>query len=422
MSYKEKRNLLKAGAGISRIKIPEKIFPHENYVAEEDPIHVRVLLLEHSEKTVIVSLELPSVRNENVLKRLKKQTAEITGAREPSVWICTTHNLSTMHIPPEDVMPEKFQLFVSALENALRDACRIAVDHLEYSKMGVAFGTCDINTNRDIESNQGWWNGLNGIGVQDKMLTVFRFENHSGEPIAVLYHYPLKSCSVSGASYPDGTKHSTFEISGESSAFVEKEIGAPAIFFMGAAADMVPGKCAVYCEVDQNGDLRDVNLGIEEGFKIKRELGTKLGSAVCDIARKITCKEEVFICQKQRSFWYKGQKFYNEGRPYHPTPAYKYIPAEDEELKVQVLCLENTVLFGMMPETTAIIGIMLRNRTSPVVSLAVALVDGGKDYMADRQSYDRFTFSGTHSVFARGSAEQFIEDAAKIVQEIYAES
>lgn len=415
---------------MEQIILPAEIFPLEQYIREEDPIHARGIIIEHcrkeeetppeKERFVLISLEIPSVRVEGTLERLKKTAAKASGARMEDIWICMTHNLTTMHIPPRK-MEKKHEIFMQALEDAVAAVCKTALEKMQNVRIGVGFGRCDVNTNRDILTNQGWWNGLDGEGEEDKLLTVYRIESLAGDPVAVLYHYPIKSCTLAGSFYPDGTRISTSEITGESSCLIEARIKAPALFLMGAAADMVPAKCAVYSEADENGDLRDIDLGIDKGLTLKKELGTILGNEVCECFEKIVCEEEVFLYWTKTSFLYKGQQFYNEGRPYHPTPQYRYIPAEDEKLEVEVLCIGSTVIFGLAPETTAVIGRKLRARTDPVVALVVAMVNGGKDYMADELSYERCTFCGTHSVFARGSAERFIDDAARLVKKIYAE-
>lgn len=409
--------MVKAGAGKAVIELPMSLFPLEGYEGAADPIHLRILIIEEEKKSVIVSLEIPSVREEGLLKWLWRITSEETGAEEENVWICATHNLGTIHIPTAE-NSSKRRIFLESLEKALRTACRAAMGQIQPVRIGKGISWCDVNTNRDISSNQGWWNGLRGEGEEDKTLTVLRFETMEKKLLAVLYHYPVKSCSVSGAKNEHGMHLSTSEITGKSSEYVEEKTNAPALFFMGAAADMVPAQCACYWETDENGNLREVSLPLETGLKYRKTLGEILGNAVCNTLMKTECSDQVFVWQERRKLWYEGQQFYNEGKPYHPTPEYRYIPTEREELTVHVLCLGDTLFLGLQPETTAVIGRKLREKVRDLHTLVVAMVNGGKDYMADELSYDRRTFSGTHSVFARGSAEQFINDAAKIAEEV----
>lgn len=408
---------MKAGAGKSRIFIPQEVFPLEGCTREETPIHARALVLDYEEKTVIVSLELPSVRNPGDMAALKATAARETGVPVGSVWMCTTHNLSAIHIPPEEEMPQKHGLVLAAVDEAVKSACRAAVRRLRSSKIGIGTGTCDINTSRDIYTNQGWWNGINGVSREDKLLTVFKFESMDGEPLALLYHYPVKCCTAQGAVYPDGTRVCSSELSGVSSTRIEASINAPAIFFMGAAADMVPKLYASYSKADEDGNLVSMDFGLKKGLAVKDELGRILAEAVLEIFERISCRENVPLRQTQVCYEYPGQKFYYEGKPYHPTPDYVYLPGEPQTLEATLLALDNTVLIGIMPETTAITGIQLREKADGFVPLLVSLVNGGKDYMADELSYDRCTFSGTHSVFARGSAERFVADILQRIEE-----
>ncbi len=412
---------IQAGAGKARIRIPEEVFPQEQYTKEESPIHVRVLLLDDGERTGLVSLEMPSVRDPRDMEALKKCAAAGLACEEKSLWICTTHDLCTMHIPARQEEPEKHDLFLDSLLMALKKACAQAVRTRSPAKIGIGTGTCDINTSRDIRTNQGWWNGLGGESEEDKQLTVFRFEREDGTPIALMYHYPVKCCTVQNAFYEDGTRVSSSELAGESSRIIEEAFGAPAIFLMGAAADMVPKETALYSIADENGDLREIDLGVEEGLKRKNFYGKKLADCVLRTAAGITCRKDVRLAGCQVTYSYPGQQFYNEGRPYHPTPDYVYVPAGEEELEVTALAIGDVLLLGLQPETTAVTGLQLRRKYAPVRPLLVSLVNGGKDYMADELSYERRTMSATHSVFAEGSAEKFVEDAADIIRAVYQE-
>lgn len=407
---------IKAGAGKARIFMPEGLFPLEGYIKEETPIHARALLLDNGQRTAVLSLELPSVRNTDDMAAIKQWVFEETGAWGDGIWICTTHNLCTIHIPSQKEEPRKHQMFMESLSRAVRQALRSAVKHLQPVQIGMGTGTCDINTSRDIWSRQGWWNGLGGESREDKLLTVLRFESLSGKPVALLYHYPVKCCTVQSAFYPDGSRVSSSELAGRSSTLLEADFDGVALFFMGAAADMVPKQCAVYSKTNGEGNLVDVNLGVAAGLEFKNRLGDILAQRVWEIAGNIVCRTDVKLCRSHKVFFYPGQQFYNGGRPYHPTPDYRYVPSGREELSVNILVLGKTVFFGLMPETTAVTGIELRERAKGFHALLVSLVNGGKDYMADSLSYDRCTFSGTHSVFAKGCAEQFVNDAAGILE------
>lgn len=410
---------LEAGAGKARIVLKEELFPLEQFTGEHDPVYIRAVILRREKTVIIVSIEIPSVRIQAVMEKLQSIIIEETGAKAEDIWICTTHNLSTLHIPNPETMPEKHEIFVGELYKACKAAVQAAKGEMRDAQLGCVVTKLFINTSRDILTNQGWWNGLNGESVEDHELTVLKLEDKKGQPIAVLIQYPMKPWAANGAVDENGNRLSTSELSGYACRKVEKELGGTAVYFMGSAADMVPLKSACYSETDENGNLRDVNLGVEAGLHFIAEAGEALGTAVIDALSGISVKEDIFFASEKKRFWYSGQKFYYEGRPYRPTPDHVYYPAEEECLDVNLLCLDKCVLLGMAPETTAVLGIKLRESKSQVRALMCSLVNGGKDYLADELSYERKTFSATHSVFAKGAGEQFVKDAGKWIDVIY---
>jgi|GEM_PF-6805418 len=419
-----------AGFGKAEFSLPEALFPAEQYVGVHDAISVRAAVLKavplktpeparqaDGDICAIVSFEIPSIRNPKVLAACKALAAGLSGADEDLVWICTTHNMTTIHIPPEEEQ-DRFELYrrsmMQALGSAMEQACR-----LRRSSVGCASGNLYLNTSRDIRTNQGWWMGLNGESVCDRTLTELLFCDEEGKPIGVLYHYPMKPWAANEATEPDGTRYSSSEVCGRASRTVEERLGAPALFFMGAAADMVPKKKAFYSEADRDGNRTDVNLGPEVGFAYAAEQGEALGEAVVRLAAETRTETCVYFHQDLLHLRYDGQKNYSLGQPYRPTPDYTYEPAEPETLDVNVLCLDRCVLMGMAPESTAVLGIELREAAAPVRVLLCSLVNGGKYYLADSLSYDRCTFSAVHSVFARGSGERFVRDAAAYIRKLY---
>lgn len=413
----EERTIFRAGAGEAELNFPEGYFPHDNCSGEYNKLHARAILLEAQEKVLIVSLELPSLRPFSIVDDMRLLLSQKTGVPVERVWLCMTHDLSAPHVPNAETMPEKHEMHLAAVRGSILEAAEQAVAGLREARLGIGVGQSFVNTNRDVYTNQGWWMGINGDGPSDKTLTVLKLEGTDGTPIALMYHYALKSSAMEGAWMENGMHLSTSEVSGRASLVVEEKYGVPALFFMGAAGDQVPRKKAQYYTADENGDLKEVNLGAQ-GYDFIEELGCELGRDVCAVAEGIVCTQEQSTLRYEHRCWtFKGQQFYNGGRPYRPTLTYEYIPGPDQELPVELLCLGDVALFGLKPETSTSIGMKLREMAPGWKPCMIAMVNGGKDYISDQLAYDRFTFGGTHSVFARGSAEQFLEKAAALLNE-----
>lgn len=409
--------VLRAGAGKSQIRYPAEFFPQEHICGIRDCVHARAVLLEYSQRVLIVSLELPSLRPFTLVDEMREKLEGLTGIDRENIWICMTHNLSGPHVPDRDSQPEKYEIHMGAVWEAVKDACGQAAGNVREARLGIGTGEAFVNGNRDIYTNQGWWMGAGGEGVSDKTLTVFLLETPDKEPIAVLYHYALKPSAAEGIHMENGMRLLTSDVSGMCSRCIEKKTGVPALFFMGAAGDQVPRKKGFYGTKDEYGNLKEVDLG-EKAYEFVDELGEELGEAVVKTVGKIRCSRKASVMRiLHRSYWLPGQKPYSGGRPYRPVLQYQYIPDMRQELKAEILCLGDAVLFGLQPETTAVIGIELRKRTY-LKPLLIAMVNGGKDYMADQSAYDRNTFAGTHSVFARGAAEEFLDRAEELLKEL----
>lgn len=413
----EKDRKWKAGAGMAEIEYPACFFPEEGFFRIHDPIHARVLILEEEERFVIVSLELPSLRPYTLIDEMKRVVREAVGVNDKNIWICVTHDLAAPHVPDREAKREKFEIHIQAVKKAIREACTAAAGKMEPVRVYTGTGVSDINVNRDMETADGWWQGINPDGTADKLVSVVRFAGLDGKTVSVLYHYAVKSSTLEGAVMPDGSRYVTGDVTGAASRRIEEKLEAPAIFFMGAAGDQEPKYQAEFDRVDEAGNLVHVNLGLE-GFRFTEELGGILAADVLRILESMKCTEESRMRIAHRVLWLPGQQFYQGGKPYHPEKDYKFIPSEDEKLIIEVLQLGSTVFLGLQPEATAAVGLKLREMNPGCLPLLVAMVNGGKDYLSDETAYERMTFGAIHSVFARGAAELFLEYATKLLKEL----
>lgn len=411
------KKILKAGAGKAVINYPAEFFPQENFGGIHDEIHGRALLLEQKEKVLILSLELPSIRPNRLVEEVRKEIGEYWGLKINRIWLCVTHNLSAPHVPTQEINQDKYEIHMNAIKSAINEAVKQAQKSLKPARVEVCMGSADINVNRDIETADGWWQGINPDGDSDKSVIAVKFIDENDKCIGAFFHYAVKSTTLAGALMKNGFRYVTADVTGEACRYAENRWKAPVLFFMGAAADQEPIKRADYFEVDNNGKPKYVNLG-EKGFEFVKELGEILGREVAGIMEK---GKEINISEVKcvhLSWMLQGQKFWTEGKPYHPVKEYEFIPSEMEELSVEVLILGPVVLFGMKPESTAIIGKKLREENPEYIPLMIAMVNGGKDYLSDKSAYHRLTFGGTHSVFAEGGAELFLEKAHEFLEEL----
>ena len=399
------------GAGKAVLRFPAEYFPHEGIADAHDDIHLRILLIEQVERGAIISVELPSVRPFSLIDELREYASGLLEIPADRIWFVVTHNMAAPHVPKvEDVNGEqKRQMHLEAIRGAIREAAGKAKETLQQARFGADSGFCDVNGNRDIPTAEGWWLGINAPGPSDKTVSVLRFDRLDGTPIAILFHYAVKSAIIDDEVMSDGYRHYSSDLTGRACLHVEEHTGATAFYLMGAAGDQVPKKMAKYYETDADGRLVAVHHK-ERGYLWVEELGAQLADQVLTVAGGIYCNtvDPAFSMGETR-LAFEGQYFVPDQWRNVPLKNYDYLPKRPTELEVFLMRLGDTVLVGVKPEYTCITGIQLRENSPFTHTLLVSMVNGGQGYMADRVAYERVTFEATHSEFACGSAEKFVD-------------
>lgn len=179
----------------------------------------------------------------------------------------------------------------------------------------------------------------------------------------------------------------------------------------------------------------------EEGFGICERLGEKLGSTVCDVIEKIRqkdsgqdmgCKEEKaentagaarkydscrILCGKV-SFRVPGKEMERDLKKLHPVKQAEYIPAEDKEAEVEAVCIGGIALLGVKPELNCCSGLTIGAASPFKETLICTMVNGAAKYMADKKSYDRFTYEAINSPFGKGAAEILTRQSAALLESL----
>lgn len=186
---------LQVGAGKCEIQIPGGYLAVENFKKIHDPIHARAAVIQEEETVVILSMELTSLP-EPEIREIQSIISGKTKIPEKNIWVCMTHSFSSPHLLPDFMLKteENIRLkeaYRRALKKAACEAVLWAVKNIQPAKMGMQTGTCDIVASRDVELEDGWWIGTNGTGLTDKTVSVLRFNDMEGRPIAVISHFAM---------------------------------------------------------------------------------------------------------------------------------------------------------------------------------------------------------------------------------------
>jgi len=409
---------LKAGAGKARMVFPEGYYPHEGYFGEYSPMHVRALVLEQRERSLLLSVELPSIRPFELTDMLRAQAAQLAGAPVENVWLCMTHSLSAPHVPPQkDGL--RFDMHISAVKKAIFTAVESAISDLRPAVLRRGETQTDINVDREIESVDGWWMGLRGDSPVDNTLTVLRFDDIEGKPIALVYNHPMKSCVLETTVMSDGRRYASSDLCGAVSALAEAHYGAPALFFMGAGGDSFPKMKGNYLALDEDGHFKEINHG-EAAYDFLRQLSEEVWQALYSCAENSAPCPNAAVVNRSASVTVPGQKPYpRETLPPPPVRGYVFEADEPQTVEYSLLQLGDSVILGVKPEVSYPLMTKLREGSPYKFTLLFSMVNGGQAYIPEERQLQRLVHPAIVSSMGSGSAAAFAAGVIPVLNEMY---
>lgn len=406
--------MAKVGAGKAEVRLGD-VLPFDGFDEVLDSVHARALVVEAGEPAVrvcLVTLEVTSLRAD-LLAQLRAAAAKAAGCAEGSVWVCVTHTFSAPHARTVSHLANAKEvarnyLLVDAYVASVEEAVTQAAASLEEASLSVAAGTTDVNVNRDVETPGGWWLGLNPNGPSDHGLRalVARREG-DGSPAAVLFSADVQSSVLDKMHTTDGLRVVSGDLAGRAAALVERELGCPALFVVGCAADQAPAYQAVTQRVLPGGRVEHDDAH-EAAYPHLDELAARLARQLLealDATRPIACgrvsaSAHRITCPGQQRAEFHGLK---------PMREYEYLPAEPVSTTVSVLELGDLVLVGVAPELSSALGSRIREAAVGPMDV-LTMVNGAEKYLPDADAYDKITYEAMNSAFGRGSDEVLAQD------------
>lgn len=415
---------MKAGAGKSEIILTDEYLEIENFTVIHRALNARALVLESENIFVCLSLEVTSLPEEEV-NRMRKGIAEHFKLDETHIWVCVTHTFSAPHLLPDVVLKDEDKIkqkgiYREALYKAVMEAVTLAFASMQPVYAGVGKGLCDVNKNRDVELQDGWWIGEGSLGLTDHTVSVLKLNREDGSPLAVLLHYGVQSSVLDGSELNAGGKVVTPDLAGIACDYIEKnykESSTTALFLIGAAGDQCPVEKTVNETFVQGERVRrDLR---EEGFSICERLGEKLGKTVCDVASKITCNEmdDKIKCGKVK-FCVPGKEMERDLKKLHPVKETTYIASADKEIEVEAVGIGDLALLGVKPELNCCTGVAISTCSPFQDTWVCTMVNGASKYMADKKSYDRYTYEAMNSPFGKGAAELLTKQSLLLLENL----
>jgi hypothetical protein len=293
-----------------------------------------------------------------------------------------------------------------AIQEAACEAVMDAVKRAEPARMGIHTGFCEIVSNRDVQLKEGWWVGTNGPGLSDRTVSVLRFDNEQGKPIALVSHFAMQSSVMDQSELSSGGKAVTSDVAGNACAKVEEQFGGGvvAMYLIGAAGDQAPVEKAVSERFEDGKRIRtDLH---EKGFEICERLSEKLGKSICMIAEEMVCdREDVPVELHRTTAVVPAKKMEKDLHSLVPTRKFTYEPDGEREICIEGLRIGDVALLGVQAELNCRTAAALAAMSNFDLTLVCTMVNGASKYMADRSAYDRFCYEAMNSPFGRGAAE-----------------
>lgn len=414
------------GAGRREIQIPEEYRKVEGFTSIHDPIYARAVVIRQKETAAILSLEMTSLPDSEA-EAIRGAVSEKTGIRRDHIWVCVTHTFSVPHLLPDFLLRTKENV---AGKEAYRDtiwqaaccAAEQARKDMRPAKMGVGTGFCDIVANRDVELSEGWWVGVNGGGPTDPTVTVLRFDDMEGAPVALISHFAVQSSVMDQSELSAGGKAVTGDLAGMACRAVEEEYGRGlvSLFLMGAAGDQAPIEKAVY-ETFQEG--RRIRTDIHEaGFSICEGLASRLSREICEIAGRTVCAESALPLQMaSRAVRVPAKRMEGDTHSLVPTRNCAYISEGEKETVITALRVGQIGLLGVTPELNRKTAADITEAVEAGKALVCTMVNGASKYMADEAAFDQCRYEAMNSPWDRGAAEKLAREGGKLLRSLLAE-
>lgn len=421
---------LYAGAGCGTIHFPDALFPMEGFCGIHDAPVVRVLTMECGEKAALVSLELVMLPPE-LVDAVKTVVADQTGTKKENIWVHTTHAITTPHAPhapmgmggvPLEIseadkknLAVKLEHYLNAVMDAVACAAKMAAESRRPAVLGIGKGESHISTNRDVETPFGWWIGRNPNGKTNPYFDLLRFDGEDGKPVAVIVTGGLKPTTIDNSQMKEGKRLVSSDVPGLVCRRLEEQIGAPVLYFMGAAGDQVPREQALLDEVLADGTVKTHDYGVEAGLQMVERLGRQMVQDMLPAIQSISCgQENPEIALGETAIIWGGK-----GRiRMEPRKTVEFTYERDVKIDANLLTIGDVALVGLKPEVNCITAEELSAASPYGKTVLISMVNGGQKYMPDSAAYENITWESQSSMMMPGAAEKWIEAVVTKLREM----
>lgn len=412
------RGALRAGAARVDITPPaDAALPMSGYASRtqgfkaiHDHIYVRAIVLDDgATEAALVAWEALFVPN-SVWADVSQRVAADLGIRPENLLLAAVHDhgAPTLSGGSGQAGPGTVA-FTKSVEDAAVEAVRLAKSRLQPARLGIGTGSAYVNINRrEPAPGSEWRLGYNENGPSDKTLTVLRFEDTSGKPIAFLINYPVHAVIMGPENY-----QVTGDLAGATSRYVEQHYlgkdnprsdGGPRLRLRKEESVGGDGVVALWTSGGA-GDQNPISMASGEDFTLVDALGKILGEAAVRVASSIKTSPQATIRGRQQVVSCPGRRLDQSSRS---GGQYNFVDSDPVNIRLGLLMIGDTALAGVSGEVFTLISQHLKRESPFNHTVMVTHANGSSGYIPDESAFDHISYEITTSRLKPGCAENAI--------------
>jgi neutral ceramidase len=370
-----------------------------------DHIYVRAIVLDDgTTQSALVAWESLFVPDAVWAETSRRMTADV-GIRPDHLLLSAVHDHGAPTLAGAQATPQQ-RAYIAAVEDAAVEAVRRAKAQLQPARFGVGTAKAYVNVNRrEFSPARGLWLGHNVDGPSDKTVTVLRFEDLTGRPIAFWINYAVHAVVMGPENY-----QLTGDLAGATSRFVEQHYlgndrprsdGGMLLRLRPEERAAGEGVVAVWTS-GAAGDQNPVSMTNGEDFTLVDALGKMLGEAVLRAAANVKTSPEVTIRGAQRVVTCPGRRV--EPGP-TPRAEYKFTDSDPVDIRLGLLMINDVTLAGVSGEVFTLIAQRLQQESPSKPTIMVTHTNGSSGYIPNDGAFDPVSYEVTASRLKPGCAE-----------------
>lgn len=368
-----------------------------------DNIFVRAIVLDDGTTQVaLVAWELISVPDA-VWAAVSQQIASEAGIRPENLLLAAVHNHGAASL---GATPANTAEYTKKVEAAAVEAVRRAKARLQPARFGIGTGAAYLNINRrELTGALGWWLGYNENGPSNKTVTVLRFEDMAGKPIAFLINYAVHVVVMG----PDN-RQITGDLAGATSRFVEQHYkgkdhprsdAGPRLKLRAEEKSEEEGPVALWTS-GAAGDQNPISMASGDDFTLVDAFGRVLGEEVVRVAGSIKTSPEARLWGSQKVVTCPGRQV--EAGP-RPRADYKFADADPVNIRLGLVMIDRIPLAGVSGEVFTLIHQHLQKESPFPHTIMVTHANGSSGYIPNDDGFEQVSYEVTTSHLKPGCAE-----------------